>query len=175
MLKPITSESLFQRDLWRILPVIVLMFAGGAFTHSQAKNTEPVKNIALVHGGFVNGSGWEGVYKILTKKGFTFTIVQNPTISFADDVAVTKRAIAALDSPVILVGHSYGGMVISQVGSDPKVAGLVFIAAFAPDNGESVCSLIKNPPPGAPAAPDSAATGLFLVPRPRKSSSIFCG
>ena len=112
-----------------------------------------IKNILLVHGGFVDGSGWQGVYKILTGDGFNVRIVQNPTLSLADDVAVTKRAIAASDGPVILVGHSYGGVVVSEAGSDPKVKGVVYIAAFAPDQGESVSSLIANPPPGAPVPP----------------------
>ena len=107
----------------------------------------------LIHGGFVDGSGWEGVYNTLKKKGYNITIVQNPTISLADDVAVTKRVIAAQDGPVILVGHSYGGVVITEAGTDPKVVGLVYVAAFAPDRGESVETLIKNPPPGAPAPP----------------------
>ena len=112
-----------------------------------------IKNVVLVHGGFVDGSGWEGVYRILRKDGFTVTIVQNPTLSLAGDVAVTKRALAALDGPAILVGHSYGGVVITEAGNDPNVAGLVYVAAFAPDKGESVSSLIKNPPPGAPVPP----------------------
>jgi len=112
-----------------------------------------IKNILLVHGGFVDGSGWQGVYKILTGEGFSVRIVQNPTLSLADDVAVTKRAIAAADGPVILVGHSYGGAVVSEAGTDPKVKGLVYIAAFAPDQGESVSSLIANPAPGAPVPP----------------------
>ena len=112
-----------------------------------------VKNVVLVHGGFVDGSGWEGVYKTLRKDGYTVAIVQNPTISLADDVAATKRTIARQDGPVILVGHSYGGVVITEAGNDPKVAGLVYIAAFAPDKGESVDSLIKNPAPGAPVPP----------------------
>jgi pimeloyl-ACP methyl ester carboxylesterase len=101
----------------------------------------------------VDGSGWEGVYKALKKDGYTVAIVQNPTISLADDVAVTKRAIAALNGPVILVGHSYGGVVVTEAGNDTKVAGLVYITAFAPDKGESVSSLIKDPPPGAPFPP----------------------
>src|SRR6195256_3196828 len=91
------------------------------------------KTIVLVHGGFVDGSGWEGVYSILRKDGYTVAIVQNPTISLADDVAVTKRIIAAQDGPVVLVGHSYGGAVITEAGNDPKVAGLVYIPAFAPE------------------------------------------
>ena len=101
----------------------------------------------------MDGSGWQGVYKALKKDGYNVTIVQNPTFSLADDVAVTKRALATQDGPVILVGHSYGGVVITEAGRDPKVAGLVYIAAFAPDKGESVSSLIKDPPPGAAVPP----------------------
>ena len=112
-----------------------------------------MKNIVLVHGGFVDGAGWEGVYKILKKDGYNVSIVQNPTISLEDDVAVTKRTLAVQDGESILVGHSYGGAVITEAGNDPKVARLVYIAAFAPDKGESVSSLIANPPPGAPVPP----------------------
>src|SRR5215203_1956066 len=109
--------------------------------------------VVLVHGGFVDGSGWQGVYNILKKDGYKVAVVQNPTLSLADDVAVTKRTLAMQPGPVILVGHSYGGVVITEAGNDPKVAGLVYIAAFAPDAGESVSALIKNPPPGAPVPP----------------------
>jgi pimeloyl-ACP methyl ester carboxylesterase len=111
------------------------------------------KNIVLVHGGFVDGAGWEGVYEILKKDGYNVTIVQNPTISLEDDVAATKRILAAQDGPTILVGHSYGGAVITEAGNDPNVAGLVYITAFAPDKGEPVAALIKDPPPGAPVPP----------------------
>jgi len=114
--------------------------------------TAPVA-VVLVHGGFVDGSGWEGVYGILKKDGYSVSIVQNPTLSLSDDVAVTKRVLAKQNKPVILVGHSYGGVVVTQAGNDPKVAGLVYIAAFAPDKGESVALLIKDPPPGAPVPP----------------------
>jgi len=120
---------------------------------SQTKAGEGVKNVVLVHGGFVDGSGWQGVYDLLRKDGFNVSIVQNPTTSLADDVAATKRTLAALGGPAILVGHSYGGVVITEAGNDSKVAGLVYIAAFAPDKGESVSALIQNPPPGAPVPP----------------------
>ena len=110
-------------------------------------------NIVLVHGGFVDGSGWEGVYNALRRDGFAVSVVQNPTISLAGDVEATRRVVAAQDGPVILVGHSYGGAVITEAGNDAKVTGLVYIAAFAPDRGESVASLIKDPPPGAPVPP----------------------
>ena len=111
------------------------------------------RNVVLVHGGFVDGSGWEAVYRFLRRDGHTVSIVQNPTISLSDDVRVTKNVIASQNGPVILVGHSYGGVVITEAGNDPKVVGLVYIAAFAPDKGESVSSLIKDPPPGAPVPP----------------------
>jgi pimeloyl-ACP methyl ester carboxylesterase len=109
--------------------------------------------IVLVHGGFVDGSGWQAVYDTLRNKGYNVAIVQNPTISLAGDVAVTQRTIAAQDGPVILAGHSYGGAVITEAGNHPAVAALVYIAAFAPDKGESVQSLIQNSPPGAPVPP----------------------
>jgi len=112
-----------------------------------------MKNVVLVHGGFVDGAGWEGVYKILKRNGYNVSIVQNPTISLDEDVAATKRILAMQDAPAILVGHSYGGVVITEAGNDPKVAKLVYITAFAPDEGESVATLIKNPPPGAPVPP----------------------
>ena len=112
-----------------------------------------MKNIVLVHGGFVDGAGWESVYKILKRDGYSVSIVQNPTISLEDDVAATKRTLATQDGPTILVGHSYGGAVITEAGNHPKVSALVYIAAFAPDKGESVGSLIKDPVPGAPVPP----------------------
>jgi pimeloyl-ACP methyl ester carboxylesterase len=107
-------------------------------------------NVVLVHGGFVDGSGWEGVYGILKKAGCAVAIVQNATKSLEDDVAATKQVVAAQDGPV---GHSYGGVVVTEAGNDPNVAGLVYIAAFAPDKGESVNTLIADPPPGAPVPP----------------------
>lgn len=112
-----------------------------------------VKNILLVHGAFVDGSGWLNVYRILKSKGYTVTVVQNPTTTLVEDVAATKRAIALADGKVLLVGHSYGGVVITEVGTDPKVAGLVYIAAFAPDQGESVAKLIEKPVPGSAPPP----------------------
>jgi pimeloyl-ACP methyl ester carboxylesterase len=111
------------------------------------------RNVVLVHGGFVDGSGWEAVYRALRSDGFTVSVVQNPTISLGGDVDTVRRVVAAQNGPVILVGHSYGGAVITEAGNDPKVAGLVYIAAFAPDKGESVATLIKDPPPGAPVPP----------------------
>jgi pimeloyl-ACP methyl ester carboxylesterase len=118
-----------------------------------AVRNSAVKTVVLVHGGFVDGAGWEGVYRILKREGYEVSIVQNPTLSLADDVAATRRVIAQAKGSVVLVGHSYGGVVITQAGNDPKVERLVYIAAFAPDNGESVASLIKDPPAGAPVPP----------------------
>jgi pimeloyl-ACP methyl ester carboxylesterase len=134
-----------------------------------------MKNIVLVHGGFVDGSGWEGVYKILKKKGYNVSIVQNPTISLKDDVAVTNRTLDAQDGPAILVGHSYGGAVITEAGTHPKVAGLVYITAFAPDKGESVASLIKDPPPGAPVPPILPPQAGFLFLDKAKFPASFAG
>jgi pimeloyl-ACP methyl ester carboxylesterase len=132
-----------------------------------------VKNVVLVHGGFVDGSGWQGVYKTLKKSGYAVTVVQNPTFSLADDVAVTKRALATQNGPVILVGHSYGGVVITEAGNDSKVAGLVYIAAFAPDKGESVSTLIKDPPPGAPVPPILPPQDGYLFLDKAKFASSF--
>ncbi|PZV37221.1 alpha/beta hydrolase [Mesorhizobium kowhaii] len=131
------------------------------------------KSVVLVHGGFVDGSGWDGVYQILKKDGYDVTIVQNPTTSLADDVAVTKRAIAAAPGNVILVGHSYGGVVVSEAGTDPKVAGVVYIAAFAPDAGESVSTLIANPPPGASVPPILPPVDGFLMLDKEKFAASF--
>src|SRR5438105_201842 len=121
-----------------------------------------MNNIVLIHGGFVDGSGWESVYSILKKDGYNVSVVQNPTISLAGDVAATKQILAAQDGPAILVGHSYGGAVITEAGNDPKVAALVYITAFALDNGESVATLIKDPPPGAPVPPILAPQNGYL-------------
>ena len=118
--------------------------------------------IVLVHGGFVDGSGWQGVYSLLKQDGYDVRVVQNPTLSLAGDVAATKSVIDAQAEPVILVGHSYGGVVITEAGTHPKVAGLIYIAAFAPDTGESVSTLIADPPPGAPVPPILPPRGGFL-------------
>jgi pimeloyl-ACP methyl ester carboxylesterase len=117
------------------------------------QTADAIRNIVLVHGGFVDGSGWEPVYRRLRKQRFAVSVVQNPTTSLADDVEATRWVLAQQEGPVILVGHSYGGVVITEAGNDPSVQGLVYIAAFAPDAGESVASLIKDPAPGAPVPP----------------------
>ena len=116
-------------------------------------STKSDPSILLIHGGFVDGSGWQQVYTLLRAQGLDVSVVQNPTTTLADDVAVTRRLIAAQPGKVILVGHSYGGVVVTEAGNDPRVAGLVYITAFAPDAGESVAKLIANPPPGAPVPP----------------------
>jgi pimeloyl-ACP methyl ester carboxylesterase len=130
-------------------------------------------SIVLVHGGFVDGSGWEGVYNILKRDGFNVAIVQNPTTSLADDVAFTKRVVAAQSGKSLLVGHSYGGVVITEAGNDPKVAGLVYVTAFAPDKGESVSALIANPAPGAPVPPILPPQDGFLLLDPSKFAASF--
>ena len=134
-----------------------------------------MKNIVLVHGGFVDGAGWEGVYRSLKKDGYNVSIVQNPTLSLDGDVATTKRVLASQDGPAILVGHSYGGAVITEAGNDPKVVGLVYITAFAPDKGESVATLIKNPPPGAPVPPILPPQDGYLLLDKSKFASSFAG
>ena len=137
--------------------------------------TQSTKNIVLVHGGFVDGSGWESVYSLLKKDDYNVAIVQNPTISLAGDVAATKLVINEQDGPVILVGHSYGGAVITEAGTDPKVVGLVYITAFAPDKGESVNSLIKDPPPDAPVPPILPPKDGYLFLDRTKFAASFAG
>src|ERR1700760_1542188 len=127
--------------------------SAAALLAGAAQAAPPIKNVVLVHGGFVDGAGWRGVYDILKKDSFNVSVVQNPTISLTGDVAATKMVIHSHPNPVILVGHSYGGVVITEAGTDPNVAGLVYITAFAPDAGESVATLIANPAPGAPVPP----------------------
>lgn len=143
---------------------------------AESKQASPAtRNVVLVHGGFVDGSGWQKVYNILKKDGYNVAIVQNPTTTFADDVAVTQRAIAQMDGPVVLVGHSYGGAVISEAGMDPKVESLVYIAAFAPDKGESVLTLTANPAPGAPVPPILPPRDGFLFLDRAKFGASFAG
>jgi pimeloyl-ACP methyl ester carboxylesterase len=144
-----------------IIAAAALAMAAAGSTPVLAQSAG-AKNVVLVHGGFVDGSGWQGVYNILKKDGYNVTIVQNPTTSLADDVAVTKRAIAQQDGPVVLVGHSYGGVVVSEAGTDEKVKSVVYIAAFAPDKGESVSTLIAHPPAGAPVPPILPPVDGFL-------------
>ena len=125
-----TYKLNIRRITLGLLPITALVFGAALAAMSQTSAPRNVKNIVLIHGGFVDGSGWEGVYNTLKKKGYNITVVQNPTLSLADDVAVTKRVIAAQDGPVILVGHSYGGVVITEAGTDPKVAGACLCCRF---------------------------------------------
>jgi len=146
---------------------------GAPAAHAAPASATAIKNIVLVHGGFVDGSGWADVHRLLTTDGYKVTIVQNPTTSLADDVAVTRRALAAQDGPAILVGHSYGGVVISEAGTDSHVKGLVYVAAFAPDKGESVSSLIANPAPGAAVPPILPPQDGFLFLDKAKFAGAF--
>jgi pimeloyl-ACP methyl ester carboxylesterase len=132
-------------------------------------------NVVLVHGGFVDGSGWRAVYDQLTADGYNVAVVQNPTLSLEGDVAATKQVIDDLDGPVVLVGHSYGGVVITEAGTDERVAGLVYIAAFAPDKGESVNTLIADPPPRAPVPPILPPRDGFLLLDREKFPASFAG
>ncbi|MCX4978922.1 alpha/beta fold hydrolase [Streptomyces sp. NBC_00620] len=132
-----------------------------------------IRNIVLVHGGFVDGSGWQGVYEQLTADGYRVAVVQNPTLSLAGDVAATHQVLDGLDGPAVLVGHSYGGVVITEAGNHPNVAALAYIAAFAPDKGESVASLIADPPPGAPVPPILPPKDGFLFLDREKFAASF--
>ena len=134
-----------------------------------------VKNIVLVHGGFVDGSGWQSVHRLLTRDGFNVSVVQNPTVSLVDDVAVTQRVLDALDGPAVLVGHSYGGAVITEAGRHEGVAALVYIAAFAPDKDESVGTLVADPAPGAPVPPILPPVDGFLFLDRDKFAASFAG
>jgi len=132
-----------------------------------------VRNVVLVHGGFVDGSGWRGVYDQLTADGFNVSVVQNQTLSLDSDVETTTNVLDQQDGPAILVGHSYGGAVITEAGRHERVAGLVYITAFAPDKGESVSTLIADPPPGAPVPPILPPTDGFLFLDPEKFAESF--
>jgi pimeloyl-ACP methyl ester carboxylesterase len=132
-------------------------------------------HVVLVHGGFVDGSGWQGVYNALSKDGYRVAVVQNPTQTLEGDVAATKQVLDGLDGPVVLVGHSYGGVVITETGTDDRVKALVYIAAFAPDKGESVNTLIADPPPGAPVPPILPPRDGFLLLDRDKFADSFAG
>ena len=121
-----------------------------------------IRNVVLVHGGFVDGSGWRQVHELLTADGYHVSVVQNPTLSLAGDVLATRRVLGEQDGPSVLVGHSYGGAVITEAGTDDSVAALAYIAAFAPDAGESVGTLTANPAPGAPVPPILPPRNGFL-------------
>ncbi|MFJ6836537.1 alpha/beta fold hydrolase [Streptomyces sp. NPDC091209] len=133
------------------------------------------KNVVLVHGGFVDGSGWQSVHRLLTRDGFAVSVVQNPTLSLEGDAEVTRRVLDAQDGPTVLVGHSYGGAVITEAGRHAKVTALVYIAAFAPDKGESVGTLIADPAPGAPVPPILPPQDGFLLLDREKFAASFAG
>ncbi len=133
------------------------------------------RNVVLVHGGFVDGSGWQAVHDLLTKEGYRVAVVQNPTLSLEDDVALTRRVIDQLDGQVVLVGHSYGGAVITEAGLHDQVAALVYIAAFAPDKGESVNTLIAGFPAGGPQPPILPPKDGFLFLDREKFPASFAG
>ena len=132
-------------------------------------------DVVLVHGGFVDGSGWQAVYDLLRVDGHRVGVVQNPTLSLQGDVAATRRIIDAVEGPVVLVGHSYGGAVITAAGTHEKVAGLVYVAAFAPDRGESVNTLIADPVPGDPVPPILPPRDGFLFLDREKFGASFAG
>jgi pimeloyl-ACP methyl ester carboxylesterase len=133
---------IMTRNSWRI--VLMIVFIAWLPSTRAIAQSRKVKNIVIVHGAFADGSGWQDVFKILTRCGYNVTIVQNPLTSLEDDVAATQRAIDRQDGPLILVGHSYGGSVITQAGNSSKVAGLVYVAAFVPDIGETTLSLAMS-------------------------------
>ena len=128
-------------------------------------SAEPVKNIVLVHGAFADGSGWRAVADILERDGYSVSVVQEPETSLADDVAATKRVIERVNAPLILVGHSYGGAVITEAGNAPQVRGLVYIAAFQPDNGETLGGLLKQNPPAANNAVPAGEGYVIVNPK----------
>lgn len=132
-----------------LVPVVAILFASllGTDGAAQTASAAAVKNVVLVHGAWADGSSWSKLIPLLEAKGLHVVAVQNPLTSLADDVAATKRAIALQDGPVVLVGHSYGGAVITEAGNDPKVVALVYVAAFAPADGESVATTGKPYPP----------------------------
>jgi pimeloyl-ACP methyl ester carboxylesterase len=160
---------MFFRKLLVCASVCTFVAAGGTSVSAAQK-----QNIVLVHGAFVDGSGWAAVYKILKNDGYNVIVVQNPTISLTGDVAAAKRAIDSVNGDVLLVGHSYGGAVITEAGNDPKVTGLVYITAFAPDKGESVASLLGSPAAhGAPAPPILPPQDGFLMLDKAKFAEAF--
>lgn len=129
----------------------------------QVHAAEPVRNVVLVHGAFADGSGWRGVYDDLTARGYNVSIVQNPLTSLEDDVAATRRVLARQNGPAILVGHSYGGIVITEAGGESNVAGLVYVAAFAPEVGKSALDQYAEVPPPPNFQPDVQSDGFAFL------------
>jgi len=130
----------------------ILMAAAALLSFTPLAQSQALKNVVLVHGAFADGSSWSGVVSLLQAKGYNVIAVQNPLTSLEDDVAATKRAIALMDGPVLLVGHSYGGMVVTEAGNDPKVARLVYVCALIPNDGQSATDVLQP----YPASPGSA-------------------
>src|SRR5688572_9139967 len=149
---------MFKKSLTTLALSLVLS------VYAQSSMAAPVKNIVLVHGAFVDGSGWDPVARILNKAGYNVSIVQEPQTSLADDVAATRRVLALQSGKSLLVGHSYAGMIISDAGNDPSVAGLVYIAAFQPEQGESLLSLAKKYPPAAQSITETPDHFLYIKP-----------
>jgi len=135
--------------------------------------TDKQTSIVLVHGAFVDASGWKSVYDLLTKDGYEVLVVQNPTVTLEGDAAATEQVIAAAKHPVVLVGHSYGGAVVTQAGANPKVRSVVYIAAFAPDIGETVLQLASAETPGEPHAPLLPPNNGFLMVETAKFPDAF--
>lgn len=153
------------------LLIATMLLASGNLVNAQKT---AVKNIVLVHGAFADGSGWEGVYKILTKKGYKVSVVSNPLTSFADDVAATKQVIDRQDGPVILVGHSYGGAVITEAGNDPRVIGLVYVAAFVPDANQTLLQLLQSGLPAMTSGTLPPDSNGYIWYDPAKFHASFC-
>ncbi|WP_089046938.1 alpha/beta hydrolase [Flavobacterium aquatile] len=151
-----------------MLVLLVIMSVNVAFAQKQ------VKNVVLVHGAFADGSGWEGVYKLLKKKGLNVSIVANPNTSFEEDIAAAKRTIDRLDGPIVLVGHSYGGAIITEAGNSDKVVGLVYIAAFVPDEGETLLQLLQSGPPAKNSGIEPPSADGFVWYGKEKFHSGFC-
>jgi len=168
------KQSLKQKFAWTLTIVGISMLFTIFFTNNLNAQTMKVKNVVLVHGAFADGSGWKAIYEILTKKGYNVTIVQNPLSSLEDDVATTNLALDAQDGPTILVGHSWGGAVVTQAGVHPQVVGLVYVAAFQPDQGESAFTWFSSMPPAPEngvGAPDEKG---FVYYSKEKYHAGFC-
>jgi pimeloyl-ACP methyl ester carboxylesterase len=157
----VTTKNGMQLALLSIVAIAAIAFSINA-EPAQAQGGQPVKNVVLVHGAFADGSGWEAVAKILEKDGYKVSVTQPPETSYAEDVKYTKAAVDAMNGPVVLVGHSYGGSIITEAGNDPNVSALVYIAAFALDDGESCATIEQALPPATKAIkPDS--NGNFWI------------
>lgn len=158
----------------RALPTLLASLATSLVLTAadSAAKADPVRNVVLVHGAFADGSGWQGVYERLVNKGFKVSVVQEPETSLEDDVEATRRVIDMQDGPVVLVGHSYGGEIISEAGTDPKVKALVYVAAYVPEVGESAVSL-QNRIPAASTAIGDAGGGCLIID-PARFHADFC-